>query len=229
MLWTRDLVGLWRMESVAGGITPDSSGAGLHGTVVGAILTPGRIGKCLTFVNDDSVKWGVQTIQTVLDGMAAPGITMLAHVYPTNIRNPGRNVICDAWTANVKSGFYVEFQDAKLRVGGRSQPADAFQSVTTPGPYAADNWYHIAGVLDFAGDKVLIYVEGALVVSQVVVFGSPVYVKGIPSAREERLGWSCHPNLNFGFQGPIDEFAVVGRVLTETDIRRAMMTMSPVG
>lgn len=93
------------------------------------------------------------------------------------------------------------------RVGGRSQAADGFQvasSTTTP---VTGVWVSLGGVLDFANDKIYVYVNGVLEKTQSVTFGASTYTLGTPTGGD-KIGAGIGLATNTQFDGNISQTAI---------------------
>jgi hypothetical protein len=77
---------------------------------------------------------------------------------------------------------------AKLRFGGRSQNADAFQQGVGSTTIATGTWYSCGGVLDFTNDKIRVYLNGFEEVNSTVTFGASNYTHTAASSGRDRIG-----------------------------------------
>ena len=114
---------------------------------------------------------------------------------------------------NVNS-IVCTFFGSNIRVGGRSTSGDAFQETTTAFA-TTGTWVNITGVLDYTGDIVEIYVNGALGISTSVAFGSNTYVHTSAGVVDSigRSATGVNP-----FDGKISIVQVYNVKLTATEI-----------
>jgi hypothetical protein len=103
------------------------------------------------------------------------------------------------------------------RAVGRSRTNDAFQTAQSTAQYAVGPWYHVAGVLDFAGDAIRIYVDGALDSSTAVTFGSDTYVH-TASAEKPRIGSRYDDDSAFRLNGILADVRLYVRQLSAQEI-----------
>ncbi len=122
------------------------------------------------------------------------------------------------------AGANIVIRGNNLKVGGRSTSSDGFKSiaygvntsVSVPG-----DWYHIVGILDFANNDILLYVNGVLVQSNTSAgFSQSTYASGSYSTWTDRIGnvagsGGLPDNV---ITGAIDEVAYYNRALTAEEV-----------
>ena len=189
-----DVMGLWHMDGASSGQTPDSSGRGLHGTVVGPVVTPlGRFNAGLTFNGTN------QYVEVADDaGLEAPAFTVEAWVYPDLVDDR-------AFISKEQGGTgYRLGTDA----AGRAIFVVNGTACAATEPLRSRQWHHMAGAYD--GQMVRLYVDGLL--RATVALDSA----DVSSSAPLRMGTD---NAGAGdFAGWMDEVAVHSRALTAEEI-----------
>jgi hypothetical protein len=160
-------------------------------------------GKCLRFDGtDDSITAGTNILGPKLNGSSS--ITLSAWLKPTAYPGAGarRRVINILMNSGASTGALLGLNDTtgSIEVGGRSQSGDSFQSTTFAYP-SLNQWHHVIGVLDFANNQIKIYLDGQLVKTTTVTFGSTTYVNNTPTSADT-IGSGSGADF---FQGTIDE------------------------
>ena len=210
MLYSRGLVGSWRLENTA----LDGSGNGNHGTPVGnPTYVAGRIGRCLDFPNTLRTDRHYLDVTGLTD--AGKSHTFAFRAYP---RNSARSLqyIFDAYIGRLVIGWGG---DTARLIGLYSSAAWGYFGASPP----SNTWHDVAITTNATTSTATMFLGGIPYGLQVnytpVTIGSLVHI----GARYDVAGttWA-------GFDGPIDEFHIWNRVLTETDIRRVMMGMHPI-
>jgi hypothetical protein len=101
----------------------------------------------------------------------------------------------------------LEPAEPRMNLGGRSSSADGF--ITGGRNYSgADRWRHVVGVMDYADDRIDVYIDGELT-STAVSFSATTYSAGGTDSLRDTIG--CRDaGLVFErfFDGMIDEVAV---------------------
>jgi hypothetical protein len=141
------IVGLWHMNVVSNGVTPDDSGAGHDGTVEGggALSASGRLGSCLSLT-------GAGQDMRVTD---APALSLSTLSWETwvMLTTEANAIIIDKSSGG--SG---------IRLGTDALGRPYFQVGSTVStavnPLRVQQWYHVAGTYD--GVYVCLYVNGRL-------------------------------------------------------------------
>lgn len=75
-----------------------------------------------------------------------------------------------------------------LRIGGRSEAGDSFQSADSTTTITTGSLWSLGAVLNFAGDKIRIYVNGTQEADTTVTFGGSTYTHTTASAGTDRIG-----------------------------------------
>ena len=75
-----------------------------------------------------------------------------------------------------------------IQVGGRSQSADSFQSITSTKTITVGTKYHLDARYDYAGDNITLFVNGAEWINGSVSFGSSTYIGGTPTRDDALAG-----------------------------------------
>jgi len=125
-------------------------------------------------------------------------------------------------TPNSRAGLATTASD-EVWCGGRSRDSEGFQLFqTTTSPISTVTWYHIAATIDYAGDEITIYIDGAFEDSDNVNFGAnqtddTVSTNGALAANDD--------GANAFFNGVMDEVRVSGQVRSEDWIRAQHKSM----
>jgi hypothetical protein len=143
----------------------------------------------------------------------ASGIT-----FTTKIRCNGiakNNAIFGMRINTAAAGMDVSIQsDSTIKVAGRSQATDSYQQVSN-----AFNQYnqmiHLAAIFDFQNSLIKIYINGTMVKSQSVAFGSKTYIKGSPT-QKDTIGIT--PALSDSFTGDILHSRIYNRILSDAEV-----------
>lgn len=157
----------------------------------------------------------------VIDGSS--GVTVTVWVNPDGISDIAYyNNVFTIWVSSTHWGFSIHIEGAdgnKARIGGRSHETDKWQDVTGTSAIPTGKWSHIAGVLDFANDKVYVYGDGELEAEKDAIFGSETYTKA--SAGPEVIGWYGHlDDPGRYFSGLIDEVRIYNRALSKNEVQQ---------
>jgi hypothetical protein len=214
MLKTKSMQGYWRLE----GDGLDSSDTGNNGTVTGAVVTNGRIGRSLQY---DGVDDGINVPNDSTLQLTSFG-TLCAWVL-TNamVGGGGRGIISKRTSDSVggiEYGIHINGVDrfVSMNIGDGS----GVDGLTSTGTVLLDDWSHITITWDNGTYR--IYIDG---------------VEDINSSGNRDVLIDTNP-LNIGrrtstvqgqnvFAGAVDEAMVFSSALPETDIRRAMLGMHP--
>lgn len=140
---------------------------------------------------DDRLSFGVNLVNARLSG--AKGIGVAVYVRPLGlVSGTGRNQLFSFNVNGSSSSVSAWFTDSgKLVFGGRSQSADSFQSYTTLSAVASDEKdVFICGILDFAADRLRIWIGDKLAAEQSVTFTSDTYQPGT-ATQADTLGASA--------------------------------------
>jgi len=78
------------------------------------------------------------------------------------------------------------------------------------------NWHHIVAVRDGFTNTNKLYVDGELTATANVIYDT----NGFYSAANVNIGWMSDASIDYHFNGEIDEVAIAGRVLTDSEIVR---------
>jgi len=113
----------------------------------------------------------------------------------------------------------------KIRVGGRAENTESFQSVTTTATFLNNKWYHVVGVINYATDSITVYVDGVIQLttvsappSGVINFTASVTSDVNPSYAA--LGMSGSPPGGEFFNGKIDDVRVYKSALSSAQIQQ---------
>ena len=171
----------------------------------------------------------------------SPGITLMAWVKPDAFVPDGDQYdavvfISDGDGADrVRAGLYIggnTQQSGFLRVGGRSSaeagdPAFFAQSTQTiqASPTGNAPWVHVAGVLDFAGKRISLYINGNPAGSFATDFGASA--SGSAPSLSALVG--MRSDGNHRFDGNIDDVRIFNEALTAQQIQAIVPEPASIG
>jgi hypothetical protein len=102
-----------------------------------------------------------------------------------------------------------------IRVAGRSTPTDSYKSWDFP-YQPSGTWRHIVGILDFAGKKIRLFVDGIEQPSSGTAnFGSGFYERYVPT-QPDAIGRSSAGTSYF--TGMMKHVMVSGKALTAAEV-----------
>jgi hypothetical protein len=204
----QSLMGEWHMDSVAGSVTPDSSGNGNDLQVVGATQVAGRWGNAFSFNGTTNALESAAKYQPT-------DVTVVAWVKGTSpgnykdIVSQGGDPSCSVASYALYTGagggleFYIATNTTTAILSAAESPSSLWDG----------NWHAVAGVYD--GDSVALYVDGVEVGSPTSATGSAIDYS-LPDTSFE-VG-DFHACLGFAFSGAIDEVRVYNRALSYAEI-----------
>jgi len=209
MLWSRGLLGSWKLENTA----LDGSGQGNHGTVYGATYANGKFGRCLSFNGSgDFIDCGTN----VSDTMEAAG-TITMWTFLTSLGGLLSRSVGTSW---VDERIVLHFDASSHRLDLAFADGVHFWLHLSANTVPINVWTHLA--VNWDGTTVKHYFNARLDRSQ----GQ----RGIPEVTNVKT-WigrveGLAPNYASGL---IDEVQIWNRALIESDIRRVMLGMQPLG
>ena len=217
-----DVKALWHMDEASWDGTPneveDETGS-CDGKAVGGVSTSanGKRNRCggLFDGSDDSIDLDYK-IGAELNGASA--ISFVGWIHNTDLPSVGglRDICATRINAGT-GGLDVMLQHENLiRVAGRSVSTDSYQMKTTTWD-TEDQWKHLVGILDFANDRIKIYIDADEKVDEAVTFGNTTYTFGTPT-EEDRIGCSPNPLIGAFFKGYLDELALITHGLTQAEV-----------
>ena len=222
---TDDPVGWWRFEdeSTANGETADNSGTTGNtndGTFNGGVTATGSLaglGNAASFDGDSTYVDVGFALRDALDGAAAVSVEAWIkndQLPEDDPNNPSYFVFANAVNAS-QTGVRLAINptSTEMNLGGRAKGGEAF--VSSGASYSdSDTWHHVVGVMDYADDRIDVYVDGVLT-SNSAAFGSTSYTKGNTDDDRDSIG-AFRENERF-FDGLIDEVAVYNYDLGDPD------------
>jgi hypothetical protein len=150
-----DLLAYYPLDAIYRGATPDASGNGLDGTLMGdPQLVPGVVGQAIDLDGDgDYVDCG----NNPQFDMATNKMTVVAWVTIRSIANQWAAIVAkgeNAWRLGNVS------LDLRFHFGITIWNASDTPSVDGVTAVGLDEWHHVAGVFD--GANIMVYLDGAL-------------------------------------------------------------------
>lgn len=199
----------------------DLSGYATHGIGIQPLIGMGGL---VFDAVDDRISLGTNILNPRLAG--ARGLSAAILMRPLGlVAGSGRNQLFGFNINGFSSSISGWFTDSgKLVFGGRSQAADTFQSHTTAAAVAADGVeVFLCGVLDYAFDRLRIWVGERLVADQGVAFGADTYQPGTSSQADTIGATSAGTNpLN----GAVRAFALFRKPLDPGEVARVRELMA---
>jgi len=121
---------------------------------------------------------GVNGVGTLIEGESA--VSWHVWVKPITLSIAGsvdKNRILSTYleTDNKTSLLAHVQNNGTLRVGARSQSADAVQEAVSTSVIGTGDWISVGFVVDYANDRIKVYIGGVLETTQGVTFGSDTY------------------------------------------------------
>lgn len=217
------LVGMWSFNG--GNVNwntqraNDSTGS-TNGTITNMSTTTspimGKVGQAFSFDGvNDQVRLAAYSISTLVHGSS--GVSFSVWIKPNSFGTTGvRRRIINFQLTSSQSGGLIGTIGSTLEVGGRSTTTDSFQSATSSSLNAfKGKWIFAAGTLDFANDRIIVYINGEQKVTSTVTFNSNTYQKGATITQLDAIGSSVASEF---FNGSIDEPRIYNRVLTAEEV-----------
>lgn len=168
-VWTSDYEGVYHLHDNFN----DSSVPTIHGTDQGTQDKECLLANCQDFDHSESDYVDLGTDRPLL--MDVTGCTLSAVIKPESIEAEDYIV-----SVSVNAGESTSESRAALGlvggndviIGGRAGDTEEYRYGETTGDIIlADNWYYLAGVIDYAGDELTVYVNGQLIGSMTASFG----------------------------------------------------------
>ncbi len=199
-------------------VTPDASGNGLDGTVLGAVLGPGRFGSAATFPNIDGYP-GITVPQT--SQLEPAQVTLMAWVRRDGaaglyeyVAAKGAQEPCLAASYGLYTGNTGGLQFYITRGNGQNP---VFSPERAPASIWDGAWHGVAGVFD--GTRVRLYVDGEEIGTGGVAPSGIGY--GL-SDGEFTIGNYARASpcaSNTRFKGELDEVRVYDRALSAAELQ----------
>jgi len=214
----------WTFDEGSGGTAGDSSGNNYSGTLTsGLAWAPGFMGNALSFdgVND---YLNLGTNLGVLQDVNAASVT--AWIKPTSTMAP--NTFRELVSISVNNGstptdvsrvalaLQGDGSAGALFFGARSTDTEAQKNLTFSANLQPNQWYHVAGVVDYAKGTLAIYLNGLLVASSSATFAQPHTPNTVTT--NAALGSQDSGGSNF-YQGLMDEVRIYSRPLCACDVQ----------
>jgi len=171
------------------GVAYDLSGNGVDGTPSGEyVQVEGINGTAIELGDPGSINYGAAAWGPLADGASAVSFETMLKVNGSS-GDPFEMVIAEFNSTGNGWNLRVDTSGAgyKLRVGGRSEAADSYQSHVSTDVYSFGAWLHVVGILDFANDNVELYVSAAKEGETAVTFGSSTFDHSA-SASADQIG-----------------------------------------
>lgn len=179
-------------------------------------------GSIRSTMNNDNrtgfVSWDSARFAQAMDGASAISFQLWVKYEEGSLRVSDHVNLLMGLAVDGGTGMLYVYLDetGSVRVGGRSTVTDEFQSADSQiGRTSVDQWNHIVGVLDFAGDAIRIAVNGRPFESFDVDFGSDVLVAG---SNHSGLDLLFNRTFSNRFPGLIDELALWDFALTQEQV-----------
>ncbi|MBP7768484.1 hypothetical protein KA082_01470 [Candidatus Woesebacteria bacterium] len=215
-----NLVGHWKMEAGSGAVDDSSvnnNTASLNGSAAYSATVPTLVGETNNYSmsfdgSGDYLNPGGSTsvVQNV------PAVTMSAWIRKNS--NTSIDQIIGYSTNGSTSTSRVFFQTnaSTLECGGRSTDAETTQSVATNSILSTGIWYHVSCIIDFQHDKIGIYLNGSLQITDGVVDFSQSVTDNTTS-QNSSIGID-EDKIGNDYDGLIDEIRLYTRALSATEV-----------
>jgi RHS repeat-associated protein len=217
-----NLVGEWHFSEGMGNSAGDSSGSGFSGTLTGgAAWTTGRTGTGVSLSGKAYVNLGANL--PILESASAASVSIWIKPSSTIPSGSTRELVSFAVgsgaatdTSRLALALQGNGTGGQVYLGARSTDTETEKHVATSTNVTLGTWTHIAGVVDYAGNTLLIYINGTLSVAAKAVGFASASTPNTPS-RNCCLGAAAAGDANF-FLGALDEVQVYKRALSATEI-----------
>ncbi|RLG27662.1 hypothetical protein DRO03_11615 [Methanosarcinales archaeon] len=215
------LVAEWHFDEGSGSVLADSSGNGNDGVIHGATWVEGEYGGALSFDGvDDYVNCGN-------DGSlkrSNTDFTIEAWIKLNDYSSSWVEAILSnrASGGGVGSLFFVRGEKDALNkrkvtfdtsVGTESGPPRMVFGITQ---LQLNQWYHVAATFQYKGGDAN---EATIFVNGVAENTATLREIGNPDAQQTWIGWEPSQNVDYDFNGIIDEVRIYNRALTAEEIK----------
>jgi hypothetical protein len=189
----------------------DLSRSGVNGTLVNGPIFNSTNGGSIVFDGvNESTNLGNNKIGPLLNGSS--GITLSSWVNPSSLS--GERSIIFLGINSTSTLATIQFFNNTLRVGGRSTLSDTFQNVTYN--YTTLNtWINFVGILNYALDKIFIYLNAFLVAEANVNFTSSTLIQGTSTVGDSIASYA---NLDYHMAGNVAISQIYNRILPPQEI-----------
>lgn len=198
------LIAYWRLDEGTGTKASDCTPGAHHGTVMGAVWAPGKVGSGALAFTGDTVELGNPPAFQLIGAMT---VSAWINVNRTDVsgRILSKSSQSDrGWEINIEAGGTLEFKVAR--------DTASYAQVSRPFP-TLKQWKHVAGVYQ-PGTALRLYVDG----TEVAATTSNVPAQQRNSPLDVRMG--AMPNeLCCRMDGTIDDVRLYGRALTAAEVR----------
>jgi tRNA A-37 threonylcarbamoyl transferase component Bud32 len=214
----RGLVGHWKLDEGQGTAAADASGHALPGTLrKGASWAPGHLGQALRFDGvDDYVDLGANL------GMLrnAAEVTLAAWINLAEGFGPSSVIAFSVGGTSAPSATsraQLEITaDGALRAGARASDTETQKPVdSAPGTVAAGSWTHVACVIRYNANRIVVYRDGVEVASAFPAFARPAAAD--TDSRNAALGSQDDGSATF-FKGRMDDVRIYNRALSPAEV-----------
>ena len=212
--------GQWSMESITGGLTPDSSGNGNSASVTAATLAPGRVGNAIQF--DPNTGGGLTQRLPFTSTQSFTVATWVklsdAHSYQSFVSQPASQVSNFYLELGVDVGSNLVF-DFDLFPSDSTTASDVIATGTTIA--VPNTWYHLVGVYDSVNRTASLFVNGKLE-SQIPANGAFANTGGLA------MGYSLWQSARAGGTNAlIDEVLAYPVALSASEVSALYSSYSP--
>jgi len=210
------LLANWKLDTIAGGITPDTLG-NYDGTVVGDAATAlGKLDYAMDFDGDnDAVNFGDTSIFDNLDAFSV-SMWFNRHTDRNDATNHGvDNVLIAESSSAANDNFELGTDGDQVEIYLDANGPDKTVWTAVPGGIADDAWHHLVVTYDKADGGLKLFFNGAFVASW------PEFKTNVDSSGSSplSLGIARVGSNNWGdFDGLIDEVGIWNRALAPDEI-----------
>ena len=223
-------VGWWRFEDAdtsndSTAANSGASGVTNDGTFQGGVTTTssyGNLGNAASLNGSSTYIDLGHGLRDSLDGASAVTIEAWVNndLLPGNDGNNATHSIFYTFLTGTGTGARLaitETSGAEMNAGGRAAPGESWQS---GGASYSDtgSWHHVVAVMNYAGDKVDVYVDGNLT-STAAAFDSTAYDSGTLESSIDSIGaFDDSSTMERFFDGLVDEVAIYDYDLGQTKV-----------
>lgn len=215
----------WAFDEGAGASASDSSGDNYGGTLTNGLTwtSAGQMSAALRFDgSNDFVNLGsdlgiLRNVNaTTVTAWIKPASTMAPNTYREIVSISVNNGATPTNTSRVALSLKGDGSAGGLYLGGRSTDTEAQKVLTVDANLQANQWYHVAGVIDFASGSLTIYLNGLRVATSTVAFAQTHTPNTVSTSAA--LGAQDTGNANY-FHGDMDDVRIYSRPLCACEIQ----------
>lgn len=208
---TDGVISYYKLDEISGTTAVDSAGSN-DGTANNLRVFTSEVAGIINTGADftqgnDYINLPNSLVNTGLKGSGAVSFSTWVYFDSTS----SDRTIFYAQTTNNNAGLELLSIGGQLRIGGRSQLSDSFQS-RTGSTLSTGEWYHIVAIWDFENSEVILYLDGVEDIKSGVSFGSSTLNYDVNNIDIGKLASTRY------FDGKIDEVGFYNRALIQSQV-----------